>query len=116
MSSLPEYPLSAVVPNMNTSTPGERASQELRNFPSGNTVGVVNDIAVVRTDIEVGTQRTTRASSALIEDSQVLSIIQRFYDINSPGFQLSSVSLTQMPGLTHEERVIVSEYLLRNIQ
>lgn len=114
MSTLPVYPLSAVTTNTNSTTPAGRPGRELANFPSGTTVGVSNDIAVVRTNWEVGTQVITRASSGLIEDSQAFSIISRFYDTSAPGFQLSNVSLTQMPGLTHEERVIVVEYLLRN--
>jgi len=114
MAALPVYPLSAVTTNTNPTTPAGRPSRELANFPSGTTIGVSNEIAVVRTNWEVGTQITTRASSDLIEDSQALAIIARFYDISAPGFQLSSVSLTQMPGLTHEERVIVAEYLLRS--
>ena len=114
MSGLPEYPLSAVVINTNDTTPERRHARELKNFPTGTTIGTNNTIAVVRTNWEVGIQRTTRASSALIEDSQALEIIARFYDISAPGFQLSSVRLVQMPGLTHNERVIVTEYLLRH--
>lgn len=113
--ALPEYPLAAVATNTNPTTPEGRTSRELANFPQGNTVGVSNEIAVVRTNWEVGIQRTTRASSALIEDAQALAVIARFYDISASGFQLSSVNLTQMPGLTHEERVIVTEYLLRSL-
>jgi len=115
MSALPVYPLSAVTTNTNPTTPAGRPSRELANFPSGTMIGIRNEIAVVRTNWEVGTQAITRASSDLIEDSQALSIIARFYDIYAPGFQLDNVSLTQMPGLTHEERVIVTEYLTRNV-
>jgi hypothetical protein len=114
MATLPVYPLSAVTTNTNPTTPLGRPSRELLNFPSGPTIGVSNEISVVRTNWEVGTQLNTRASSALIEDAQAFSIIARFYNINDPGFLLSNVRLTQMPGLTHEERVIVTEYLLRN--
>lgn len=109
------FPLSAVSTNTNETTTAGKPSRELANFPQGDTVGDGNQIRIVRTNWEVGSQRTTRASSALIEDAQALSIIQRFYDTSAPGFQLSSVSLTRMPRLTHEERVIVIEYLVRNI-
>lgn len=114
MSTLPTYPLSAVTTNTNPTTSTGRPSRELANFPSGTTVGVVNDVAIVRTNWEVGNQITTRASSALIEDSQALSVIRRFYNTSAPGFHLSNVRLVQMPGITHEESVIVTEYLLRN--
>jgi hypothetical protein len=112
MSVLPTYPLSAIQLNNNISTPHNKSSRELDNFPSGNVIGLCNEIMILRTNIEVGTQFVSQSSSSLIEDDQAFSIIQRFYDTSSPSFSLSSVSLNQMSGLTYIERTLVSEYLL----
>lgn len=87
----------------------------LNNFPSGTTIGVVNTVSIVRTNWEVGITRITRASSDLLDDTYAISIIQRFYDTSSPTFSLTDVDLNNMPGLSHQERQAVKDYLLRNL-
>jgi hypothetical protein len=66
MSSLPDFPLSALTTNTNITTSEGKAQRELNNFPKGNTIGTLNTIRIIRTNWEVGKNIVIPASSDLI--------------------------------------------------
>jgi len=108
------YPLSAITTNTNRTTFSGKSLRELDNFINTPFVGDVNNISIIRTNWEVGINRTTKTSSDLLEDSVILSIVSRFYDMSLITFKLSDVNVNEMPGLTYDERSSVYEYLIRN--
>jgi hypothetical protein len=81
--------------------------EELLNFPSGTTIGLGNEISVIRTDFSVYNYRQNRTLQDIIQDSQALLIIQRY------GLTVETANINLMPGLSSKERRVVLDYLAR---